>query len=206
MWDMGLALLPVVLGSVIRLLGGQKGPARLLAAPLLLLWLALLPNTAYLLTEFRHAPVRARGLLEPDSSAMEVKTFLFWTAYYVLFSGSGLILFVLAVRPVLQRFSFRRWIPWLLLPLFCLFAALGVYLGLRLRFNSWDLLTQPARVTGAARAVFERGGETLPLIGFFALFLCAAYLAVEIWVEGFTARMRRLRGGARRRPKGAPES
>ena len=57
-WNVFLAVIPVGLAYTIRLLVNQDGTIRpMLRAPVLLLWLvwlAFLPNTCYLLTEWRH--------------------------------------------------------------------------------------------------------------------------------------------------------
>lgn len=193
LWDFCLGLLPVILAPFVAHVATLKSPARWLALPLFVVWLVLLPNAAYLITEFRHAPLRAKGLLEADSTAGEVRSFLFWLGYYVIFSGSGLLLFTLAVRPLVRLPGKRRWISWILLPFFCVVAALGVYLGLRLRFNSWDLLSRPGEILGAARQALDRRGTVLPLLFLLSAFLWVTYHATEIWIEGFAHRMERMR-------------
>jgi uncharacterized membrane protein len=74
------------------------------------------------------------------------------------------------------------------------FTVSGLYLGLVLRFNSWDMLTRPGEVIASAVAVADRPRLLLALL-LFGGFLWAAYEAVEIWIDGFLLRWSRLTRG-----------
>ncbi len=94
----------------------------------------------------------------------------------------------MAIRPVKRAaikrgFAVRFWA----LPFFAA-VALGVYLGLVLRFNSWDLLRNPSMVW---QAVVEVGGR--PKLAAFILafggFLWVAYEVLDIWIDGLKWRL-----------------
>ena len=195
-WNTYLAVIPVMLGYVIAHVAAR--PKRSLATNvgvwvLVIMWLAFLPNTCYLLTEWRHY------LINLDSSNMYLRAqadpatamkLLLYTAFYLCFSGIGMLTFTLAIRP-LARLAEKRGLN-IRAPAILLFLMLsvGVYLGLILRFNSWDLLTRPAEVWASATGILHR-----PLLAAFIVafggFLWLAYTAIDIWVDGFAARWKR---------------
>jgi uncharacterized membrane protein len=183
---------------------GKAGPAIwLIGAPLLAAWLLFLPNTCYLLTEWRHLlfDPQWEGLLDRahmDRTAM-LRTAK-WALLFLGYSGIGVLLFTLAIRPI------ERWLRsagkpfyWVAPPLF--FAtSLGVYLGLIERLNSWDIVQRPLVVW--REALQALGSQSLLLsIAVFALLLWGLYEAVDIWVDGASERLPWLKGA-----KAAPRS
>ncbi|MBV9852888.1 MAG: DUF1361 domain-containing protein [Armatimonadetes bacterium] len=195
-----LAILPVVLAFAIA--RGVRGEMRRtgrvrwpLWSPLLLLWLAFLPNTCYLLTEWRHyldtvafTPLYARTYAEKPA----LLTLLIVTAFYLLYSGAGLWTFFLAIWP-LDRLTRRRLgrITLVLQAGIFTLCAMGVYLGLVWRFNSQDIL-QPGKVSDILQVI----ADTLHrpaldgLILAFAGVLWALYALFDIWMDGALARIR----------------
>jgi uncharacterized membrane protein len=101
----------------------------------------------------------------------------------------------MAIRPV-ERLAIKRGISvrfWGV-PFFAA-VSLGVYLGLVLRFNSWEIATGPAKIW---KAVVEVGGH--PLLALFILafgaFLWAAYEVLDIWLDGLKHRLLKGKTGA----------
>ena len=195
-----LALIPVVCAFTIA--RGVRGEARatgrvrwLLWSPLLLLWLVFLPNTCYLLTEWRHfldsvvlTPLYVRTYF--DRSA--VLTLLVVMAFYLLYTGAGLWTFFLAVWPLdrLTRRRLGRVTLGLQAAIFTL-CALGVYLGLVWRFNSQDIL-HPHRLLSLLRVVAAtvRYPALDGVIFVFAVLLWGMYALFDIWMDGALARLR----------------
>ena len=70
---------------------------------------------------------------------------------------------------------------------FFLLVSLGVYLGLIVRLNSWDLLSRPRYVADIALDAFTRP-LLLKAIFVLAAFLWVLYVTVDIWLDGFQAR------------------
>jgi uncharacterized membrane protein len=194
MWNGMLATIPVGAGYALRSVLDRK-PLRVtgcaLALALGLIWLIFLPNTCYLLTEWRHYLdmldsqnlfLRAKG-----DNVLFIKLTL-GTMFYFLYSLFGMAAFAMAIRPV-ERAALRRGIAvrfWAL-PFFAA-VALGVYLGLVLRFNSWDAIGNPAMVW---EAIVEVGGR--PKLAAFILafggFLWVAYEVLDIWIDGLKQRL-----------------
>jgi len=199
-WNVFLAAIPV---AAAYLMAAAEGRARkrplwniiLLAAGLV--WLVFLPNTCYLLTEWRHF------LMELDQSNLYLQSrlnpsvtllLMFYTAFYFCYSAVGMLAFALAIRPVaalLRRVGARTWV-WGL-PLFLLMSV-GVYLGLVMRFNSWELLTRPGEIWASVERLALRP-RLSAFIVFFGAFLWLAYGVIDIWIDGLLARLRAVSGG-----------
>ncbi|HEU4754845.1 MAG TPA: DUF1361 domain-containing protein [Armatimonadota bacterium] len=196
LWDLLLGVIPALLGWGLAA-GVARTPRRLgwLWLPAGLVWLLFLPNAPYLLTEMRHYFRREPVMVWDDAGATR---FLLISGFYLAFSGSGLLLFALAVRPIHRLARERRWPVPFLAPALFLLCSLGVYLGLRLRFNSWDLWKAPQEVLVSAwdaLTVYRRAG---PLIVGFAGVLWAAYVAVDIWIDGLLLRLGRRKTQGRK--------
>lgn len=196
-WNLFLAAIPVALAYLLAWGLGGKGRKRwmpsFVAIPLGLLWLAFLPNTCYLLSEWRHlliderwfGVVTAAQVNDPYAMYALARGSLFFLGY----SGAGVLMFVLAVRPI------ERWLRSVgvsmiaVAPFLFWLTSLGVYMGLIVRLNSWDLWNRPAHVLDvAANAVTST--TLLGSISVFALLLWALYEGVDLWVDGLTDRLR----------------
>jgi len=192
-WNLFLAALPVLFGYwLARVLQRQQQPLPWARCLLLgVAWLGFLPNAPYLLTEWRHllfderwAPLRDAG--NEDHVAMFHMAV--WALGFFLYSAAGVVCFVLAIRPLDRalRQSGHRTV-WYAPALFFL-TSLGVYLGLILRWNTWDLLTRPHRVVDSALEAFT----SAPLLGailVFALILWALYAALALLLVALTLRL-----------------
>ena len=204
-WNLLLAVIPVALAFAIA-----RGARRDMRAdgrirwglwlPLGLVWLLFLPNSCYLLTEWRHfldtltqSPLFALSRQSREGRA----DFFVVVIFYLLYSGAGLLAFFLAVWP-LDRLTRRRlgWAGAALRPLIFPLCALGVYLGLTPagRFNSWDLL-HPHRLTGllATAGTALSRPFLLGLVLSFGAILWLFYAAFDVWMDGMAWRLARRR-------------
>ncbi len=195
-WNSFLALIPVAAGYAIYALhaGRSRHLATKAAIVLLgLVWLAFMPNTCYLLTEWRHF-LRIIGYTSLYDQWYMSKTaavrLMIYTLFYMFYSGIGVLTFALAIRPVAQVLKERKMSTWMLTLPFFLLMSLGVYLGLILRLNSWDIVTRPEFVWASIVATLGRPG-LISLIAAFAAFLWALFLATDIWIDGFRCRLTR---------------
>jgi uncharacterized membrane protein len=157
-WNLFLAYLPYVISGYLtrRLAAGEarrlsaadaRNPAgsgslrpwfsgRLYFAALCLAWLLCIPNSFYLITDLFHLGDTYNDRMIPPWYDLVMILSFVW---------NGLLLGVLSVRQM-ERLL-RPHLPahnelLFLYPLFWL-NALGVYIGRYLRFNSWDLITDP---------------------------------------------------------------
>lgn len=138
-WNLFLAWLPYLITR--RLSRMQPFRPRLLFAALMLAWLLFIPNSFYIITDLFHVGDHYNDRLMPP---------WFDLAMILSFVWNGLLLGVLSVRQMEKIVKPR--LPahhelFFLYPLMWL-NALGVYTGRYLRFNSWDLITNPFQLFG----------------------------------------------------------
>ena len=69
-----------------------------------------------------------------------------------------------------------------------------LYLGLRLRFNSWDVLTHAPTVVEAAHDALFGPGVAGVYVAAFAAFLWLVYTVADIWFDGLQLRTAQWRG------------
>lgn len=106
---------------------------RLLVAPLLVAWLAFFPNAPYVVTDFVHW-----------SPGLDMLAF-YDLVMILVFVLTGLMLGALSLY--LAHGIVEDWVGrllgWLFVVASCAAAGFGIYLGRFLRWNSWDILTNP---------------------------------------------------------------
>jgi uncharacterized membrane protein len=198
-WNGVLALIPVGLAYSalwVSRLPGRPVVRRGFMAALGLAWLAFLPNTCYLLTEWRHflfnldvQDLFVRSHNEPFLLAQ----LLGWSAFYLLYSGFGMMTFTLAIRPMESLASRRGAAVWFWTLPFFVALSLGVYLGLVVRLNTWDIFGRPAVVW---RSIVQIGGHPrlAAFIVAFGVFLWLTYESIDIWIDGLAERWSRITG------------
>lgn len=193
-WNLFLAFVPVALAWAVYALMSKSKENRALklpAAVLGLMWLAFLPNTCYLLTEWRHF------LFGLDASNLYLQSQFFvgarlklmiYTAYYFCYSGAGMLAFTLAIRPMAKlakQHGATMWVHGLWLFQLC---SLGVYLGLKPRFNSWDFVARPNEIWAFVLEIAHHPFLSAFIVA-FGCFLWLSYIAIDILIDGFKARM-----------------
>jgi uncharacterized membrane protein len=194
-WNILLAVIPA--GAAYLLAAGvehykPRGIAWIIWLPLALTWFAFLPNTCYLLTEWRHflfdnfyTTLRDRSDT-PTTRLLVAQQMLFFLAY----SGVGVLCYTLAIRPIERLLRGTRITPLLLAPPFFFFTSLGVYMGLIRRLNSWQVVTEPRLVWDVAVHALTTP-LLLRVIVVFAALLWLLYEIVDIWVDGVAQRLKR---------------
>ncbi len=101
-----------------------------------LIWLAFIPNSFYILTDLYHLGDGYNDYRVPD---------WFDLSMILSFAWNGLLLGMLSVRQMEKMLQWRfpgKYGLLFLYPIMWL-NALGVYTGRYLRYNSWDVLTDP---------------------------------------------------------------
>lgn len=132
-WNLFLAWIPLfaALGMWILVSIGYR--SKLLLAGPFLVWLAFFPNAPYLVTDIIHLRPHYKIPLWYDA------TMLFSFAWNGLCAG----LVSLWIVQNLANIQMGKWVSWLLVLFTVAASGFGVYLGRFLRWNSWDLLTNP---------------------------------------------------------------
>lgn len=148
---------------------------------LTILWLGFLPNSFYLVTDFIH--------LRPYAGV----SLVFDAVMFMSFSLAGLLLGVIGVflvhRELIKRLP--RIHVWSLLALVFLLVSYAIYLGRYLRWNSWDIITNP---DGILFDMIERLSNPVDYPGMFtttALF----FLFISCVYASFYGTLRALKPG-----------
>lgn len=200
-WNIFLASIPVALAYASVSLDVCRARRPIAVVPLVLVvaaWVAFLPNTCYLLTEWRHylSGLDSQDLyLKANRDPNYMIGLMRATVFFFCYGGIGMLAFVLALRPMhnlLKRYVSRTWI--VAAPLFVALS-LGVYLGLELRYNSWDLLRTPGLIWDDVTRLLDRP-RLSTFILLFGGFLWMSYFALDVWIDGLTARWRAYTAGA----------
>ncbi|TGE15437.1 DUF1361 domain-containing protein [Hymenobacter elongatus] len=131
LWNLFLALVPFGLSTM---LGMAAGPIRArLLLPVGVVWLLFFPNAPYILTDLFH--------LEPRAGV----PYWYDLALILTCAWNGLMLAYASLLDM-QTLVRRRLGPaagWAFAVVALLLSSFGIYLGRFLRFNSWDVLTNP---------------------------------------------------------------
>ncbi|MEL0652593.1 DUF1361 domain-containing protein [Algibacter sp. TI.3.09] len=129
-WNLFLAAIPYAITIYLVSIPKLKKITLLLAFGI---WLLFLPNAPYILTDMWHLRYN-----EPH---------IFWLDILLIsaFAFDGMMLFYFSVtdmKTVLLKFLNKRKTSFILTFVFFI-SAFGVYLGRFLRYNSWEILTNP---------------------------------------------------------------
>ncbi|HAV62429.1 MAG TPA: DUF1361 domain-containing protein [Verrucomicrobiales bacterium] len=132
-WNLFLAWLPLIFALVTLHQLDRHGWRNWRTAAAGLAWLLFFPNAPYIFTDLVH--------LSPRHDPR------FWTELVLIlfFAWPGFLVGCLSLRLLHERIS-RELNPlagWLFAATACGLAGLGVYIGRFLRWNSWDVLTNP---------------------------------------------------------------
>ena len=182
LWNLFLAAIPLGLSLVIRC-----GLARLSNLALALLtgvWLLFFPNAPYLLTDLIHLGANTSVPL--------------WYDLVVLlsFAWNGLVLGLVSLQEMQAALSTRlnRLVGWGFVGLTLALGSFGIYLGRYLRWNSWDVVTDPV---GIAFDVLPRLLEPAAYLSTWGMTLAfAAFLGLCYLMLSFLNAPRLAQGAA----------
>jgi uncharacterized membrane protein len=131
-WNQFLAFVPYFFISYLKTqIAIQKSKVKTFS--LLFLWLLFLPNSFYILTDLVHLS--------------QSPNHLFWFDLVVI-SSYALIGFTLGIISLLEFENILKTytsalITNLIIPAVCFLCGIGIYLGRILRYNSWDIISNP---------------------------------------------------------------
>jgi uncharacterized membrane protein len=191
--DIILLIVPVVLAAWLFTRDHRRGP---LWWPGLIVFILFLPNAPYAFTDILHLVFKIRKL--PYLPVWAIA--LIVIPEYILYIGAGLQSYTISLL-LIRRYLTRRGLARLFLPIeLCLhfLSALGIFLGRRLRLNSWDMLRDPGRVLDETLDAFDMQGTlTFIVVVFFVLLILYRILALldECIVIAWTQRRTRLAPG-----------
>ena len=194
LWNLFLAAIPVPLGYLTAWSLQRRGAKRALpiwvGIPLGIAWLVFLPNTCYLLTEWRHLLFDGRwaGLRENGDDPYAMLSIAKWGLFFLAYSLAGVLLFTLSIRPIERWLRSAKQVFFFYAPALFFLTSLGVYLGLLPRLNSWDILQDPTAIWPRITHAFT-SPTLLGAIAVFGVILWATYEAVDLWIDGLLDRL-----------------
>ena len=168
-WNLFLAWVPFAISNKLENNNTASGWK---TGGLFFLWLLFLPNAPYIITDFLHLKQRA--------------PVPYWYDVLLLFSAAfnGLMLGLLSLQSVeiflTSKFGSRKATLVILFSFFL--CAFGIYIGRFLRWNSWDILTNP---TDLAKDILDRlinpfdHFKTWSITILFGTFLSLIYFSVK---------------------------
>ena len=135
-WNLFLAFIPWALTSI-AVLKPALYKSKITIFVLLGFWLLFFPNAPYILTDLFH--LRLRGLSMP---------IWFDLALILSFAWTGLMFGFLSlwdIEMIISK-SIKRNYPILLSVVLLFIGSFGIYIGRYLRWNSWDVITEPFKL------------------------------------------------------------
>ncbi len=177
LWNLFLAFIPYVISDwLYDNIASIKSRLKLAAG--IITWLLFIPNSFYILTDLFH--------LDEINSAPK------WFDLLLLlsFAWNGLLLGIISLRSmetILYRWSGKGFSVAVIFIVMWL-NAYGIYIGRFLRYNSWDVLTQPLSLAGEMlEMLFHpfRNKMEWGMIFCYAVFMTLLYVTVKKTAENF---------------------
>lgn len=141
-WNLFLAFIPYQLTRWVKN-SVRVMEKRMLLLTCLLAWLLFIPNSFYIITDLFHLS--------------KVKSAPSWFDLLLIYSfaWNGLVLGILSLRDagLVFRVTMGRRVSFLVILVAMWLIAFGIYIGRYLRFNSWDVLTNPFSLAGELAAM-----------------------------------------------------
>jgi len=170
-WNLLLAFIPLMASSAME--SAHRKRRRILAAVAFLVWLAFLPNAPYILTDLMHLHPREDVALWFDLSVL------------MSCAGTGLYLgyiSLLDVQLLIER-RFGQLTGWSVAIGSLMMSGFGIYIGRFLRWNSWELVTQPFRLLSViGELLMDHGDHPNPYVVtlVFGIALTLGYAAFRV--------------------------
>lgn len=167
-WNIFLAWIP--LGFAFY---GSQSKSRWVATGAFLAWLLFFPNSHYILTDIFHLKARHGIPLWYDLLVLLLSS---WTGAMLGF------LSLLEVHQVLRRY-FSTVITWASIVVLFVLESFGIYTGRYLRFNSWDIVTDPINLLNYLTDVVFNPYANKSAYKFticFTVFLLLSYLFIFV--------------------------
>lgn len=175
-WNLGLAWISLI---IIWILSNRLENSRWLSwqnVSLSALWLIFLPNTWYVLTDFVHVSTNGEISQLFDIVLMGILT----TCGFIL----GFTSLYLMHKQLRKRMSGQA--SGIAVALIILISSFGIYLGRDLRWNSWDVVTNPSGIIiSVSDRVVDPFGHprAINMTGLFFVLISVIYLAIWIFMR-----------------------
>jgi uncharacterized membrane protein len=170
LWNIFLAFLPLVASYVLVSYGDKQKLTKTFLVIVGLVWLLLIPNAPYIVTDLIHI---GQGKTVPaifDS--------------FVLFSSAlaGLLMGMYSISQVEKVITIKYGdkVSSLIITAVLLLISFGIYIGRFLRWNSWDVVTNPFSLYEDVKELIvypDKYSDAFVYIGLFFVFMYMSYKA-----------------------------
>jgi uncharacterized membrane protein len=170
LWNIFLAIIPYAISTLLVLFHEKIKNRWVLIIPFIC-WLCFFPNAPYILTDLFH--------LKPRTGV----PYWYDLALILFFAWNGLMLgyaSLIDMQNILTQ-HFNRWIGWTIAIASLVLGSFGIYLGRYLRWNSWDVISEPKGLLHdiAVRALDPMSHpQTYGVTFIFSAFLVLGYLLI----------------------------
>jgi len=174
-WNLFLAWIPLIAAGIAYLASWNKITFYIIMPISTLVWLAFFPNAPYLLTDFQH-------LANPGGGA----PIWFDVILLIWFALTGLLLGLVSLQ-LMQEIVSRIFSPvlgWGFAIVVTIMSSIGIYLGRFLRWNSWDLLSNPIPIAYDMASIVRHpisNKATYVFTILFTLLFLFVYLALHLF-------------------------
>tara|TARA_R110002020_G_scaffold454448_1_gene669885 strand:- start:4493 stop:5164 length:672 start_codon:yes stop_codon:yes gene_type:complete len=170
-WNLFLAIIPLI---VVWWLQSRNSTSNLLNIAAVCIWLLFLPNSPYVITDFIH--------LQYSQALLADTVIIFAFAVASLFAG------LLSICEMRSFFSYRfsRKQLNIMTQIIFFLCGYGIYLGRVLRYNSWDILSNPFQLLRDNLAFIKDPVNNWPVFAVticFGIFLSAIFYAAEPFLK-----------------------
>lgn len=170
-WNLFLAGVPYLLIQYLKTYNSLK-QKKLFTTIALFVFLLFLPNSFYIITDFVHLS--------------KSRDHLFWMDLIVISSYSvmGFILGLISLlefEKIIKSFINRK-IVLFIIPVICFLCGFGIYIGRILRYNSWDIISNPSQLILDIIALLV-SVKVLVFSFYFGLFIFIFYLLHKFLFE-----------------------
>jgi len=176
LWNILLAIIPFFISSIILYFHKNKKLKKWIFIILGIVWLLFLPNAPYIVTDLIHIGVVRAVPVIYDAILLFISALI------------GLLFGMYSVSQIeevlLSKYSKKT--TSILIFLSILLASFGMYLGRFLRFNSWDLLTNPLNSSIKFFTTLSSSSyhlESLVYVLLFFSFICISYYSWKLFRE-----------------------
>jgi uncharacterized membrane protein len=168
-WNQFLAFVPYFFISYLKTqIAIQKSKIKTFS--LLFLWLLFLPNSFYILTDLIHLSQSSNHLFWFD---------LVVISSYALIGFTIGIISLLEFENILKTYT-SALITNLIIPAVCFLCGIGIYLGRILRFNSWDIISNPFELF-RAMLISLSSAHALLFSFYFGVYIYLFYILKKIY-------------------------
>jgi uncharacterized membrane protein len=176
-WNLFLAWIPFVLAYIFYALSWKRRWLFFSIPTFAFLWLIFFPNAPYILTDLQYL----------NSNITPVPLW-FDIILLVWFSWTGMLLGLVSLylmHEIVQR-NFGRWPGWIFVLVVSGLSSAGIYVGRFMRWNSWDILGNPAEVAiDLLGLVIDPSLRLLAFTTLFAVFFLFVYLTLYTFAHLF---------------------